>query len=202
MSLMRVPDGVSPNLKPLRDIDQHEVLNMFAHESGNINKGTVVKVNSATGRTDVMRSSSGVPYLRGTRDASRDLLPSYVYAMNYEVAWKVTNATSGDQPLGITLRDIRVNDEWGDELYFKRTKLAEGDIVVSGESVPILTRGLINTNSFSTLADPAPGLAVYPSASEAGKLDCMAEDQTRTDRVGKCLTLKDLDGFALVKVEL
>ena len=199
MGLMRLNDAEVPNLKPFRQHAQEDVINMFAHVSGSVNKGTVVKIHRASGNTDLLRTTSGHPYLKGTRDASRDGLPSYIYTMNYEVDWKLQNAVSGDKPLGVTLNDVRTNNAWNQDIYFERHELAEGDIVPSGESVPVLTRGLLKMNSFTTNAVLNSDLVC--STTIPGRVDVVTNTAS-ISRVGKILTTEDADGFALVKIEL
>ena len=48
-----------------------------------------------------------------------------------------------DVPLGMLLYDVREDDENGEKLIFNPRKAAENDYVISGQAVPILTRGIV-----------------------------------------------------------
>ena len=37
------------NLRPFRDYDEHDVINLFAHRSNDVNKGSLVALETATG---------------------------------------------------------------------------------------------------------------------------------------------------------
>ena len=195
--------GQRPNLKPFRDVDPHNVITLFTHVSGVANKGSLVKLNTVSGNTNVKQNadSPANPYITSVSNRGLDNLPSYVYSHNYEVAWKVQTCTSGDTPLGFLLNDVRTQDDWSQDIHFEHRKRAEGDIVESGAAVPILTRGLLMVNGIQ--GTPTAGDAAYVSATAAGEVDSSSTyDAAREDYVGKFLTPKDADGFALLKVEL
>ena len=67
-----------------------------------------------------------------------------------EVPYKVEKATDtgvGIKPLGILLRDVRNKDENGENLLYYPEKKEELQCVVSGEAVPVATRGLFTINT-------------------------------------------------------
>jgi len=202
MSVMSLAENQRPNLKPFRDVHSSNKIGLFAHTSGSVNKGTVVKISAADGNTNVFdgASSPATPYLKAYTNAS-DNHPSHVYSNSYEVSWKVDTAGSGDKPLGFLLNDVRTQDSWGNDMHWEHQKRAEGDIVESGQAVQVATKGLLTINGIQGTV--VAGDAAYVSATVAGEVDrSSTHDKTRNDYVGTFLTTKDADGFAIIKVEL
>ena len=71
----------------------------------------------------------------------------------YGAVPQVTTTTSfADVPVGITLYDVRETDENGEKLIFKPQKQAEMQAVLSGQAVPIATRGVFLCSGISGLA--------------------------------------------------
>lgn len=200
MSVMSLAENQRPNLKPFRDVHSSEKIGLYAHKSGSVNKGTLVKIDTAVGNTNVFNAGTN-PYLKAYQNRGLDNLPAYVYADQYEVAWKVDTASSGDHPLGFLLNDVRTQDFWGNDMHWEHQRRAEGDIVESGQAVQIAVRGLLKVNGIQ--GTPSAGHAAYVSATVDGEVDSSATvDKSRVDYVGTFLTSKDADGFAILKVEL
>jgi len=200
---MNLAENARPNLKPFRDVDPHNVVGLFAHTLGVVNKGTLVTVTSGEANTNVMQNAiSGdvTPYLKNVANPGLDNLPSYVYSNQNEISFKVGTSTSGDSPLGFTLNDVRTQDAWSQDMHWQHQKRAEGDIVESGQPVNILTKGLLLVNGIQGTPDHTKG--AYTSFTVDGEIDVATLDKTRADYVGKFLTSKDADGYALLKVEL
>ena len=188
-----------PNLKPLRSYDEHDVVEFFAHTDASANKGSVVAISAAEGNTNVWQNASdpATPSLSSFGQLSQ--VPSRAYADRKEVAWKVTNATTGDVPLGMLLFDVRETNDFGEKyIYRPREERIERDVVVSGEAVPVLTRGVVKINGF--IGTPGPGSGGALSAS--GGYVAVADNVTGVETVGKFLTSADGDGYALFKLEL
>ena len=205
MSVNNTLNNTGPNLKPLGSVSSFDIVPFFAHKSGNKNKGTVVKIDATTaeGNTNVRQNTAGAQaYLTPSFNDLGDKRPSYVYQANYEVAWKIDDATSGDLPFGILLHDIRTKAAFGEDIHFHDRERREGTIVESGNGAPVLTRGLVKTNAYASGQTPSGNLGAYVSFTEAGMLDAAAYDSAREDLVGKWLTTADADGYAVLKVEL
>jgi hypothetical protein len=187
-----------PNLKPLRDYDEHEVINFFAHASGNVNKGTFVTLSTANGNTNVWQNATNAAaLLSGVALAGT---PTRATVLRHEVTWKVDTATSGQQALGLTLYDVRETNDYGEKYIFRpRYERKERDVVVSGEAVPILCRGFVKINGF--VGTPGPGSGAVVSTTSGGYVD-VAGNVTGVENVGKFLTSADADGYALFKLEL
>lgn len=100
---------------------------------------------------------------------------------------KITPCTSGDKKydvLGITLWSTLASDENGELLKFNKQKQEELYAVISGDAVPVATKGrfLLGPESFTVTGaapnatgvdsvKPAPGYVVVPSNTENGKVD-------------------------------
>lgn len=187
-----------PNLKPLRQYDETEVLDFFSHVDASANKGSLVSIVTADGNTNVWQNGASPvdPHLNVFGPLSHT--PSRAYAPRMEVTWKIKNAYSGEVPLGFLLFDVRETNAYGEKLIFRpRHERIEKDTVVSGESVPVLTRGVVKINGF--VGTPGPGSGAVPSTTSGQVAVAL---RTAANQVGKFLTSADADGYALFKIEL
>jgi hypothetical protein len=172
-----------PNLRPFRDYDEHDVVNLFSY-SGTlpVNKGTIVKiVGNGWKNTDEleMLGSPGASY--GNTVSER-----------YGVAAKVADCGSGDAALGILLYDVKETDENGEKLIFNPRKAAEMGVAISGQAVPVATRG---TFLYSGVAGtPAAGGTAYWNGTEISSVGGTT--------VGTFLGAKDADNNVLVRINL
>lgn len=185
-----------PNLKPFRQYSEHEVINGLFAATGVLNKGTVVTITTASGNTNVLQSGNSpvTPHLGIV--SSWGEAPSYARSNRHEVKWKVGAAGASDVVLGITLRDTKETNKYGENYAYRpQYEKDEKGIVASGESVPILTRGIILTNGFTGTA------AVNSGATPSGGYLVVAAYSKATS-LGKFLTNADADGYALFKLEL
>jgi hypothetical protein len=101
-----------------------------------------------------------------------------------EVNLKVTGATSGTKPLGLTLLQTAKDDENGEKLLYNPTKQVELQACLPGQAVPILTKGIVTLSSDAfdgTLPDNAytPGSGIAMSHTNAG----LVTGQVRTDGI-------------------
>jgi hypothetical protein len=179
----------TPNLKPHRSISPYDVLDYYAHTGGSVNRGTVVKLVSGTAGADTM------PFV----DAHSNT-PSRATSLRAVNPWKIGTAASGDVPLGITIYDVRETNAFGEKyIYQPRYETSEQQIVISGQSVPVATRGIVEINGFS--GTPGPG-----SGAIVGNGGILVVNNTATTaasgRVGKFLSTSGADGYALFKIEL
>jgi len=164
-------------LRPFRDYSEHDVVNLFAVEAQQdangviATAGTVVKVtgngfqpiadSSALGGTGFLGT---IPVELGGTLGIPGL--SNVVSNRYVVNAKVAKATNTDlAALGITLMSTQELDENGEKLVFKPQKAAEKGVVISGQAVPVLTKGVV-VYSGSDLSNSANvGAPVYVSAT-------------------------------------
>jgi hypothetical protein len=176
------------NLKPFRDYDEHDVINLFAVNAESANKGTVVVANG-----------EGINL---KNDLSLDNLSPYgdTVSAKFNVPWTVSAAASGAAKgaiVGLLLKDVRRYDENGEQLIFNPRKAAEMDVIISGQAAPILTKGLVLVSGIVG----TPGFGSGAAVSDAGGGDLKVVTYA-TATVGKFLGPKNDEGFALLKVEL
>ena len=111
-------------LLPFRDYDEHDVVNLFAFDdaavnmdsSTVINAGSVVKIRTGWSNTDETQQL-------GNAGAGYDNVVSQRYGVNAKVEY--CNGGPSEVPLGVTLYDVRENDENGELLKFNPQKAAE-----------------------------------------------------------------------------
>lgn len=189
----------SPNLKPFRDYDEHEVYNgFFSANVTTLNKGTFVSiVAGASGNTNVFQNTNrpATPLL-GIGPAYGGA-PSRAVSYRSETKWKVQACPSGTVPLGVALYDVRETNAYG-ESYLARPSQEryEQEVVVSGEALPILARGLVNLKGFSGTATPGSGINYCVNGSGVVGV------YTKGTSYGRFLSAADYEGYALFKVEL
>jgi hypothetical protein len=165
-----------PTLRPFRDYDEKDVINLFAW-SGSIptQKGTLVKIGGEGFRADLQDSQE----LLGNYG---DFSVSNVVAQRYGVIPKIVRADAADKPLGFILFDVRETDENGELLKYRPRKAAEMEAVLSGQAVPVVTRG---TFLYSGIV-VSGGVAVTAGADAyAGQGGVVAT--SGTNKIGKFL---------------
>ena len=181
------------NLRPFRQYSESDVVNLFSYsgDSTLVTKGLAVKV-VGDGWTNEPNSSPV--------EALGSVGASYtnVVSQRYGVKPKIGIAASGDSILGLTLMDVRELDENGEKLVFNPRKAAEMGVVVSGQAVPVLTKGLV---TYSGASNVAIGYVAYVSGT-AGELAGAATLPTNATKVGKFLSNNDANNTALLKIEL
>jgi hypothetical protein len=188
-------------LRPFRDYSEHEVLNLFAFsgtaESAAVmaTRGAAVKISAEGFTTGPTSSSANQPTdFLGNVGAAFPLSNS----QRFGVRPKVTLATSGDV-LGLTLMDVRELDENGEKLIFNPRKAAEMNVVISGQAVPVLTRGVV-LYSGSAITNATVGQFAVVSGT-AGDLANTSTLRTNEVAVGKFLG-NAVQGTALLKIML
>ena len=189
-------------LLPFRQYAEQDVVNLYAvlptgtnamdtpFTNGGNDAGVLVKVSAGDFGLDPITydGGQGNNYL-GKTDypfVGRDKYPSTPLQCN--------EAGSGDAALGVTLRQTLTHDENGEKLIYYPQKAIEMQAVISGQAVPVLSRGIItldNDVSF-TVAPTAIGDAVFASSTVGGKLDAMAHPthiagQVEPQRIGKII---------------
>ena len=178
------------DLKAFRQYDEHDVVNLFSLTGNSItvpfNKGTLVAV---TGDGWKNGASSDLEMLGNPGAAFTNTV-----SQRYGVPACVTVAATGDNILGITLYDVKETDENGEKLIYNPRKAAELQAVVSGQAVPVLTKGVVLYNGVG--GTPAAGGVAYAAAN--GVISAVNSGKV----VGKFLGVKDADGNVLVKIEL
>ena len=141
---------MSLRLYPFRQYSEFDVVNLFASDTadstpstnGNGSAGVFVKVSA--GNLDLDPISYAVNSYLGNTD-----YPFLGAAQYPSVPLQFTAATAGVPVLGMTLNQTLLTDENGEKLLYNPVKRAELQAVLSGQAVPVATRGIF------TLADTA-----------------------------------------------
>ena len=186
-------------LLPFRDYDEHDVVNLFAFDDAAVNMdsstviyaGSVVKIRTGWSNTDETQQL-------GNAGAGYNNVVSQRYGVNAEVEY---HNGGGDAPLGILLYDVREFDENEEPLKYNPQKAAELQAAISGQAVPVATKGtfLFATGAFEAVsATISAGDTLYVTGD--GKI---TNQQLGTNSsIGKALGGADADGSLLVKLEL
>ncbi|MAF42576.1 MAG: hypothetical protein CMI54_00210 [Parcubacteria group bacterium] len=189
-------------LRPFRDYDEKDVINLYALDVSALNaahdlstwdkrvgSGTLVKLG-----TNGWRNTDELDMIGG----AGDFAVSNVTSQRYGVAAKVAIATATDTPLGMLLHHVAKYDENGEQLKFNPRKASELESAIEGQAVPLVTRGLFLVNGIdvSVTALSAAGQALY--AGDLGQITCEAASNVK---IGQALGLA-ADGNVLIKLEL
>lgn len=175
-------------LKPFRQYDEIEVVNLFALEATSGNKGDFVSMVSFDPDN---HNGYGVP-LAG--------IPQGAWSADYITYARVRLAPSGTTAgiLGMLLYDVRTNLP----LYNMTAslaepyRLAEQQVVPSGRTVPIAKRGIFEIGGFEGV--PGPGSGAYISNTTPGGLRIAAAGSA--GQVGTFLSKSGVDGHAIIQV--
>lgn len=196
---------------PFRQYKEEDVINMFSLDTITGEAGSLVKVSNANldlDPTQLIARTDSLGFQNYLGNAS-SLYP--------EVPYKVTKvANTGERPIGILLRDVRSVDENGENLQYYPRKKEELQCVISGEAVPIATRGLFMMNAKALAGGLAPAINSYAVPTANGKLTgvpfATADANQREYAVGKFIATgqresqQDTDEYvgvyALLKLEL
>ncbi len=200
-------------LLPFRQYDENDVINFYSLDEITGQAGSVVQVSSANLDTATPN------YVTRTDSNSWDATQGHALSLYPEVPYEVskvdgTGATV--RPLGILLRDVRSVDENGENMLYYPEKKEELQCVVSGEAVPVATKGLFTINTKGLAGGVAPALNSLAVPSTDGKLTGIAHGsavQAQKDvAVGKFIATgqreskSDTDAFAgsyaILKLEL
>ena len=186
-------------LRPFRDYSEHDVINLFAFgddaaalgTTDTIQAGSVVKVK--TGWTNGQETE-----FLGDVGASFNNTVSQRYGVTAEVEY--TDGGGDESSLGITLYDVREYDENGEALKFNPRKAAELQAVLTGQAVPVATRGtfLMATGAFNSPTVVAVNMDIY--ATGDGKLTTQG-NKTTNNVIGRTLGGPDADGSVLCRFD-
>jgi hypothetical protein len=198
------------NLLPLRDYDEHDVVNMYSLEGTGL-AGQLVKVKNLDLDEELLWDRD--------QPVGADFSDLGIYSNRFVNPAKVTPTVNGDTIydgiLGLTLVDTREFDENGQKLILgHRRKANENSAILSGETVPVITKGIFLIGSAGYVGTPAVGKVAVPHTGGAGKL--YAADPTNTVEFGPTGTYSEdqvvgrwlsatgsrQNGYALLKLEL
>ncbi len=200
---MALSQSQSPDLKPFRSYSEHDVINgLFTLDTGSGNKGTFVTISQASGNPNVNQTGTGVSANTAFIGSLGNWgeAPAYATSLRYGIqANKVRAANTGEVVLGVLLTDTRETNQYGTNYAYEPAyKKSEDQVVLSGEGVKILTKGLISTNGF--INTPVANSGAFVNSGVL--VPCVYNKTTFPQLVGKFLEGADSDGYALFKVEL
>ena len=108
----------------------------------------------------------------GLGGTASSVAPGKSYAntvsLRYGTTAKVAPTKTTEVPLGITLWDMSERDENGEKLLYHPRKAAEMQAVISGQTMPVLTKGVVLYKGQLTAVGVAAGVNVYNSTSGNG----------------------------------
>ena len=111
-----------------------------------------------------------------------------------------TDGGADEAALGITLADVREYDENGEALKFNPRKAAELQACLTGQAVPVATRGLflMATGAWAGANQVAINMDVFATGS--GQITTKGQKAVN-NRIGRTLGGPDSDGSVLVKFD-
>jgi hypothetical protein len=190
-------------LRPFRDYDEHDVLNLFSYDttglsagSISITKGSLVKIATGWKNYDSgVELGGGLEFIGG----AGTLQPTNVVSQRYGVTAKVVTSTTGETPIGMMLYDVRDTDENGELLKYNPRKAAEMQAVIPGQALPVVTRGIFLVQG--VLGTPSAGGTAY--AGGTGQITASTGGGGIANvAIGKFLGAADTNGETLVKLAL
>lgn len=168
---------MAKRILPYRDYSEHDVVNLFALDvdgatlssfvsngTGDFDAGVVVSVSAGTlpGEVSKLRATS----TQANPDALRDYLGASFgsahigfngYPANTGMTVVPANEGATSRGLGITLRETLAFDENGEKMLYYKQKLDEAQAVLPGQTVPVLTRGLVLLSGDAITGTPVKG---------------------------------------------
>jgi len=200
-------------LLPFRQYDENDVINFYSLDAETGEAGSVVRVSLADLDTEPIK------YVERGDSNSWDATLGHGLSLYPEVTYKVTKCTgtgATQRPLGIMLRDVRAKDENGENLLYYPRKKEELQCVVSGESVPVLTKGLVTVNTRALAGGLAPAINSVAVCSTNGTITGVAHSSASSDQkdvaVGKFIATGQREStittdafagsYAILKIEL
>jgi len=144
---------MSLRLYPYRQYSDVDVINMFASDTvdanpstnGNGSAGVFVKVSAGNLDLDpIQYTATDITNTLGKTDYP------FLGAVQYPaVPLQFTAATAGVPVLGMTLNQTLATDENGERLLYNPVKRAELQAVLTGQAVPVATRGIFTLSDFA-----------------------------------------------------
>ena len=187
-------------LLPFRDYSEHDVINLFAFGDVDVTLGTsdVVYAGSCVKVKTGWTNTNEPQDMIGSVGASYANTVSQRYGVNADVQF--TDGGADEAALGITLYDVREFDENGEALKFNPRKQEELQAVLTGQAVPIATRGvfLMATGAWASSAGILQDNDVF--ATGDGKVTKLGAKAVN-NRIGRTLGGPDADGSVLVKFD-
>ena len=186
-------------LRPFRDYSEHEVVNLFAFGDGAValNASTVVYAGSCvkvkTGWQNDQESNQ-------LGDVGADFANTVSDRGGVTAEVEYTDGGADEAALGITLADVREYDENGEALKFNPRKAAELQACLTGQAVPVATRGLFLTATGAWAGANQVAINMDVFATGSGQITTVG-DKAVNNRIGRTLGGPDSDGSVLIKFD-
>ena len=186
-------------LKPFRDYSEHDVINLFAFGDPAVTLGTtdVIYAGSAVKVRSGWQNTDELSFI-GNVGAGYNNTVSQRYGVSAEVEY--TDGGADEAALGITLYDVREYDENGEKLAFNPRKQAELQASLTGQAVPIATRGVFLMATGAWASSPGVVFNQDVFATGNGQVTTLGNKATN-NRIGRTLGNPDADGSVLVKFD-
>ena len=186
-------------LKPFRDYSEHDVINLFAFGDPAVTLGTtdVIYAGSAVKVRSGWQNTDELSFI-GNVGAGYNNTGSQRYGVSAEVEY--TDGGADEAALGITLYDVREYDENGEKLAFNPRKQAELQASLTGQAVPIATRGVFLMATGAWASSPGVVFNQDVFATGNGQITTLGAKATN-NRIGRTLGNPDADGSVLVKFD-
>lgn len=162
---MALSQSQTPDLKAFRSYSESDIINGLFSAETMFNKGTFLTISQASGNPNVAQTGTGTSVNTAFIGSLGNWgeAPAYATSLRYGIqANKVRAANSGEVVIGVSLVDVRETNQYGTNYAYEPAyKRSEDQVVLSGEGVKILTKGLISTNGF--LNTPSANTGAYVS---------------------------------------
>ena len=180
-------------LRPFRDYSEHDVINLFAFDYAgtSISAGNLVKIKTSTGWVHSQDLDQ--------TNTMKNFTLNNVVSDRYAVSARVQLAGSGDNPLGMLLYDVAETDENGEKLIYNPRKAAEMQTTVSGQAVPILTKGVVLVSGIDGTVTEG-GLAYCGTGTADGGITATAGGTKK--KIGRFLGTTGANGEALLHLDV
>jgi len=146
-------------LKPFRQISENDVVNLYAFDGSAATRGHIVKLSATAAKGwQADDNHDEVDIGLGINNTVSD---------RFSVKARVETCTSGDVPFGMLMYDVAETDENGEKLIFHPRKAHEMQVALSGQAVPVLTRGIVLVNGVTEYGAEtvAAGVTLYAGPS-------------------------------------
>lgn len=154
---------------PYHSYDEHEIVHLFSKDVTGL-AGELVKITTGSANPQNADGWAVGTYVGG----GAQIYNQQAISQRYETKMKVTVTVSGDtiyNAIGFTELSTLEFDENGQPLRYNERRAKEIGAVISGESVPVITKGIIGLwGSYidTSIAPPQPGNVVCISRSGLG----------------------------------
>lgn len=182
---------MTKQLKPFRDYSEHEVINLFTLD-GEYPAGTFVTAKSTGFISDANPLFADDSHVDGSLSA-RFTVPA--------IATVCPPNAPANKVLGMTLKDLRNRDENGYPLKWEPKKAAERDVVISGEAVPVVRKGIFLYKGIESVGQINFGDQLGISSNGGSRL-VVLDAPSPNLIVGRTLGVPDKDGYTLIQINL